>query len=213
MNTRLQVEHPVTELVTGIDLVKEQIRVAFGLELSFIQEDISIRGHAIECRVYAEDPENNFLPSPGKITRLKLPQGNGVRDDGGIYEGAEVSIYYDPMISKLCTYGRNREDAIEKMRRALREYEVGGIKTTLPFFQAVMEDEVFVKGNLDTGFIDSFNERHKKRETDKTTQDLAIIATALRYLDSKSQNKVETTQKKESRWALSGKLAAYANRL
>jgi acetyl-CoA carboxylase biotin carboxylase subunit len=213
MNTRLQVEHPVTELVTGIDLVKEQIRVAYGLELSFSQEDISIRGHAIECRVYAEDPENNFLPSPGKITRLKLPQGNGVRDDGGIYEGAEVSIYYDPMISKLCTYGRNREDAIEKMRRALREYEVGGIKTTLPFFQAVMDDEVFVKGNLDTGFIDSFNKRKSEREIDKTTQDLAIIATALRYLENKSENRVETNQKKESRWALSGKLAALANRL
>src|SRR5215213_3562614 len=144
MNTRLQVEHPVTELVTGIDLVKEQIRVAWGEELSFTQADVKMNGHAIECRVYAEDPENNFLPSPGKITRLKLPQGGGVRDDGGIYEGSEISIYYDPMISKFAVYGRNREEALGRLRRALREYEVGGIKTTLPFFREVVEDEEFI---------------------------------------------------------------------
>ncbi len=119
MNTRLQVEHPVTELVTGIDLVREQINVAWGEKLSFTQDEIQIKGHAIECRVYAEDPENNFLPSPGKITRLRLPQGPGVRDDGGIYEGAEVSIYYDPMISKFAVYGRDRAEAIDRMRRAL----------------------------------------------------------------------------------------------
>ena len=153
MNTRLQVEHPVTELVTGIDLVREQITVAYGEKLSFAQEDISWDKHAIECRVYAEDPENNFLPSPGKITRLRLPQGGGVRDDGGIYAGAEISIYYDPMISKFAVVGRTRSEAIDKLRRALREYEVGGIKTTLPFFREIVEDAEFVAGNLDTGFI------------------------------------------------------------
>ena len=135
MNTRLQVEHPVTELVTGIDLVREQIRVAWGEKLSFTQSGrCQMNGHAIECRVYAEDPENNFLPSPGKITRLRVPQGPGVRDDGGVYEGSEVSIYYDPMISKFAVYGRDRAEAIDRMRRALAEYEIGGIKTTLPFF-------------------------------------------------------------------------------
>jgi acetyl-CoA carboxylase, biotin carboxylase subunit len=161
MNTRLQVEHPVTELVTGIDLVREQINVARGEKLSFAQEDVSWNGHAIECRVYAEDPENNFLPSPGRITKLTLPQGGGVRDDGGVYEGGEVSIYYDPMISKLAVHGKNRQEAIDRMHRALREYEVGGIKTTLPFFREVMEDAEFIEGNLDTGFINRFNERKR----------------------------------------------------
>jgi acetyl-CoA carboxylase biotin carboxylase subunit len=173
MNTRLQVEHPVTELVTGIDLVREQILVASGEKLSFAQEDISWENHAIECRVYAEDPENNFLPSPGKITRLTVPQGAGVRDDGGIYEGAEVSIYYDPMISKLAAFGRTREEAIDRLRRALREYEVGGIKTTLQFFREIVEDKEFIAGNLDTGFITRWQERREKQsaaETEKIWQ-------------------------------------------
>src|SRR5688500_5958549 len=161
MNTRLQVEHPVTELVTGIDLVREQIIVAAGEKLSFTQEDITLTGHAIECRVYAEDPEHNLLPSPVRITRLRVPHGPGVRDDGGVYEGAEVSIYYDPMISKFAVYGRDRTEAIDRMRRALMEYEIGGIKTTLPFFREIMEDEEFIAGNLDTGFIAGFNERKK----------------------------------------------------
>ncbi|HTK37656.1 MAG TPA: acetyl-CoA carboxylase biotin carboxylase subunit, partial [Pyrinomonadaceae bacterium] len=156
MNTRLQVEHPVTELVTGIDLVREQINVAAGAKLSFTQDDVHLNGHAIECRIYAEDPENNFLPSPGKITRLKIPQGPGVRDDGGVYQGAEVSIYYDPMISKFAVHGRNRLEAIGIMQRALAEYAIGGIKTTLPFFREVMRDEEFIDGKLDTGFIDRF---------------------------------------------------------
>src|SRR5215217_5541842 len=159
MNTRLQVEHPVTELVTGLDLVREQIRVAAGLPLSFAQGDVRLTGHAVECRVYAEDPEQNFMPSPGRITRLRVPTGPGVRDDGGVYEGAEVSIYYDPMISKLATWGRTRAEAIERMRRALDEYMVGGIKTTLPFFREVMRDAEFVAGRLDTSFISRFNER------------------------------------------------------
>ncbi len=215
MNTRLQVEHPVTELVTGMDLVKEQIRVANGEKLSFTQEDIKIKGHAIECRVYAEDPDNNFLPSPGKITRLHLPQGNGVRDDGGVYEGAEVSIYYDPMISKLCTYGKNRQDAIEKMKRALLEYEVGGIKTTLPFFREIMEDEVFIEGSLDTGFISAFNERRKERKADVINRDMAIIAAAL--ANSKNQKKVsakaQNASAAPSRWVMSGRLAMMKNNL
>lgn len=186
MNTRLQVEHPVTELVTGIDLVREQIHVANGEKLSFLQDDIVINGHAIECRVYAEDPANNFMPSPGKITRLRLPQGPGVRDDGGVYEGAEVSIYYDPMISKLAAYGRDRNEAIGRMRRALMEYEVGGIKTTLPFFREIMEDPEFVAGKLDTSFIERFKERRKERHPETGTNDMALVAAALAELNRKA---------------------------
>jgi acetyl-CoA carboxylase, biotin carboxylase subunit len=213
MNTRLQVEHPVTELVTGIDLVREQINVARGEKLYFAQEDVSWNGHAIECRVYAEDPENNFLPSPGRITKLTLPQGGGVRDDGGVYEGGEVSIYYDPMISKLAVHGKNRQEAIDRMHRALREYEVGGIKTTLPFFREVMEDAEFIEGNLDTGFINRFNERKKAKEIDETEKDLALIAAALAFSDKqKPANQNQTSNQKPSRWAMSGRTAMYNNR-
>ncbi len=214
MNTRLQVEHPVTELVTGIDLVREQINVAFGEKLSFSQKDISWNGHAIECRVYAEDPENNFLPSPGKITRLRLPQGSGVRDDGGVYEGAEVSIYYDPMISKLATYGANRNEAIDRMRRALQEYEVGGIKTTIPFFREVMEDEEFIEGKLDTGFIARFYERKTEIKIDETSKDLALIASVIAFSENqKTLNQSPNTDQNLSRWALAGRNALHNNRL
>ncbi len=217
MNTRLQVEHPVTELVTGFDLVREQINVAWGERLSFSQEDVNWDGHAIECRVYAEDPENNFLPSPGRITRLKLPHGGGVRDDGGIYEGSEISIYYDPMISKFAVHGRTRAEAIDKMRRALREYEVGGIKTTLPFFREVMEDEEFVSGNLDTGFIPRFFERRGESKVDQKTRDLALVAAALS--NSKNQAPAATgasgqqeTDRRIPRWAMAGRFYAISGR-
>jgi acetyl-CoA carboxylase biotin carboxylase subunit len=214
MNTRLQVEHPVTELVTGVDLVREQIRVAWGEQLSFTQDDIVLQGHAIECRVYAEDPENNFLPSPGKITRLRVPHGPGVRDDGGVYEGAEVSIYYDPMISKFAVHGKDRAEAIDRMRRALMEYEIGGIKTTLPFFREIMEDEEFIAGKLDTGFIPRFNERKKPAELSEAARDLAMIGAALAY--SKKQKSTSTVENdggsKSSKWALSGRAAAMHRR-
>ncbi|MBK7706353.1 MAG: acetyl-CoA carboxylase biotin carboxylase subunit [Acidobacteria bacterium] len=214
MNTRLQVEHPVTELVTGIDLVREQITVAWGEKLSFSQEDIVMNGHAIECRVYAEDPDNNFLPSPGTITRLKLPHGGGVRDDGGIYEGQEISIYYDPMISKFATHGRNREEAIDRMRRALAEYEVGGIKTTLPFFRDVVEDEEFISGTLDTGFIPRFKERHSKREIETTERDMALIAAALAQT-KKPAAAVEADHGGNgiSKWALAGRISNLSARM
>ncbi|CAN5528828.1 acetyl-CoA carboxylase biotin carboxylase subunit [soil metagenome] len=215
MNTRLQVEHPVTELVTGIDLVREQINVAFGEKLSFTQDEIQMNGHAIECRVYAEDPENNFLPSPGTITRLRLPQGSGVRDDGGIYEGSEISIYYDPMISKFAVYGRNRAEAIDRMRRALQEYEVGGIKTTLPFFREVVEDAEFIEGKLDTGFISRFFERKVSPQIDETERDIALIASGLAYSDSQkaNANNAQTEAQKLSRWAIAGRTALHQNRL
>jgi acetyl/propionyl-CoA carboxylase alpha subunit len=203
----LQVEHPVTELVTGIDLVREQIRVAAGSSLSFTQDDIKIDGHAIECRVYAEDPESGFLPSPGKITRLRIPQGPGTRDDGGVYEGGEVSVHYDPMISKFAVYGRNRMEAIERMRRALLEYEIGGIKTTLPFFREIMEDREFIEGLLDTDFIPRFNDRRSGSEDDQAALDIALIAAALSQANAQktSQAAEPTHSKSPSRWALSAR--------
>jgi acetyl-CoA carboxylase, biotin carboxylase subunit len=192
MNTRLQVEHPVTELVTGFDLVREQINVAAGGELSCKQDDVRWHGHAIECRVYAEDPENNFLPSPGKISSLCVPAGPGIRDDSGVTEGDEVSIYYDPLISKLVAWGRTRTEAIDRLRRALDEYAVGGIKTTLPFFREIVRDEEFIAGRLDTGFITRFNERCRERAGDTQASgldhDIAIIAAAVVYAQTQSKS-------------------------
>ncbi|MFC6999837.1 acetyl-CoA carboxylase biotin carboxylase subunit [Rufibacter roseus] len=156
MNTRLQVEHPVTEQITGLDLVKEQIKVAQGEPLSFRQEDLKIQGHALELRVYAEDPTNNFLPDIGKLVTYKLPQGLGVRVDDGFEEGMEIPIYYDPMIAKLVTFGKNREEAIEKMIRAIDEYHITGIETTLSFGRFVMQHEAFRSGNFDTKFIERY---------------------------------------------------------
>ncbi len=211
MNTRLQVEHPVTELITGIDLVREQICVAFGERLSFTQDEIKITGHAIECRVYAEDPGANFMPSPGKITRLRLPHGPGVRDDGGVYEGGEVSIYYDPMISKLAAHGRNRTEAIDRMRRALMEYEVVGIKTTLPFFRELMDDPEFQAGNLDTGFIPRFIERKGATSSDEGSRDLAMIAAAIVNSTQNASKSISSSEVRDqiiSPWTLAGRRSA-----
>jgi acetyl-CoA carboxylase biotin carboxylase subunit len=154
MNTRLQVEHPVTEMITGLDLVHLQLRIASGEKLPFRQEDIAIRGHAIECRVYAEDPDSNFFPSPGKITQLSLPSGPGIRDDSGIYEGWTVPLEYDPMLSKLIAYAPDRQAAIARMRRALDEYFVGGIKTNLSLFKRILDHPEFLLAKIDTGFLD-----------------------------------------------------------
>lgn len=154
MNTRLQVEHPVTELVTGLDLVHLQLRIASGEKLPFGQEDVRLRAHAIECRIYAEDPDNNFFPSPGKITKLLRPSGPGVREDSGVYEGWTVPLDYDPMLSKLIAYAPDRPAAIARMRRALDEYFVGGIKTNLPLFRRILDHPDFVNARIDTGFLD-----------------------------------------------------------
>ena len=207
MNTRLQVEHPVTELVTGIDLVREQIQVAAGAELSFDQDDVRWHGHAIECRVYAEDPENNFLPSPGRISFLRVPAGPGIRDDGGVTEGDEVSIYYDPMISKLAAWGRTRLEAIHRLRRALDEYAVGGIRTTLPFFREIVRDEEFIAGRLDTGFIPRFNRRTRERVSEarasRLYQDIALVAAAVAY--AKAQRQSTTQPEQVSKWKTAGR--------
>ncbi|MGA9994320.1 MAG: acetyl-CoA carboxylase biotin carboxylase subunit [Pyrinomonadaceae bacterium] len=223
MNTRLQVEHPVTELVTGIDLVREQIMVADGAPLSFKQEDVSWTGHAIECRVYAEDPENNFLPSPGRINALRVPAGPGVRDDGGVTSGAEVSIYYDPMISKLAAWGRTREEAIDRLRRALGEYTVGGIKTTLPFFRAIVNDEEFIAGRLDTGFISRFNERRSQAqpganesvEAATHQRDIALIAAALDYASRQKElsSNHQPREHDQSKWRIAGRAALLNNKV
>ena len=153
MNTRLQVEHPVTELITGLDLVAEQIRIAEGEALGYGQDDLGIWGHAVECRVYAEDVPAGFLPAPGPLLRHRPPLGPGVRVDAGVEEGDEVPVYYDPMVAKLCTWGRTRDEAIRRMDRALAEYDVAGIRTTIPFCRTVMRHPAFTSGDFDTGFV------------------------------------------------------------
>ena len=217
MNTRLQVEHPVTELVTGIDLVQTQIRIAAGEPLTLKQEDVRWQGHALECRVYAEDPEKNFLPSPGKITTLRTPSGPGVREDRGVFEGWEVPLFYDPMISKLATHGATREEAINRMKRALREYYVGGIRTTIPFFQAVLEDAEFCHGAIDTGFIARYFERrlvaHRDpAETDFTNEEIAA-ATVAAFAFAQQQATAATTVQSApaSKWKAAGRRAAQGN--
>lgn len=214
MNTRLQVEHPVTEFVTGFDLVREQISVAAGKQLSFTQDEVRWNGHAIECRVYAEDPENNFLPSPGRISFLRTPAGPGIRDDSGVIEGDEVSIYYDPMISKLAAWGRTRSEAIDRLRRALDEYDVGGIKTTLPFFREIVRDEEFIAGRLDTGFIPRFNERRKERahpaggaQASSLQSDIAIIAAAIAYARAQTKSSNASQPQEIGKWKLAGRAA------
>ena len=156
MNTRLQVEHPVTEMITGVDLVKEQIRVAEGKALSFTKESLKINGHAVEVRVYAEDPKNNFLPDIGRLNTYVAPVGLGVRVDDGFEQGMDIPIYYDPMISKLITHGKDREEAIERMIRAIDDYKITGIETTLPFCKYVMKHEAFTSGHFDTHFVNKY---------------------------------------------------------
>lgn len=205
MNTRLQVEHPVTEYVTGIDIVKEQIRVAAGERLSFSQEQVVLRGHSIECRIYAEDPDNDFFPSPGTITFLRIPGGPGVRDDGGVTEGGEVPIHYDPLISKLCVYGRDRSEAIGRMKRALREYRITGIKTTLPLYRKIMDDKAFRDGELHTGFLKEFGERSAALPDTRETDHRAFVVAALAFLERPGQRR-DPEETEISRWALEGRL-------
>jgi acetyl-CoA carboxylase biotin carboxylase subunit len=179
MNTRLQVEHPVTELTTGLDLVHLQIRVAAGERLPLKQEDVLLRGHAIECRIYAEDPDNNFFPSPGKISLLLLPSGPGIRRDSGMYEGWTVPIDYDPLLAKLIGYGTDREQATSRLRRALNEYFVGGIKTNISLFRRILNDEDFKAGRLDTGFLDRLLARPVETTADDKAAEVAAIAAGL----------------------------------
>jgi acetyl-CoA carboxylase biotin carboxylase subunit len=179
MNTRLQVEHPITELITGLDLVHLQIRIAAGEKLPFQQEDVRIRGHAIECRIYAEDPDNNYFPSPGKITLLLAPSGPGIRRDSGMYEGWNVPIDYDPLLAKLIGYGTDRDQAIARLTRALSEYFVGGIKTNISLFRRILRDENFRSAKLDTGFLDRMLQQPEDKKIDSAAAEVAAIAAGL----------------------------------
>src|SRR6202451_1654389 len=186
MNTRLQVEHPVTELITGLDLVHLQIRIAAGETLPFRQDDVVIRGHAIECRIYAEDADNNFFPSPGKITLLLSPSGPGIRRDSGMYEGWTVPVDYDPLLAKLIGYGTDRTQAISRLTRALHEYFVGGIKTNIPLFRRILGDADFQAGKLDTGYLDRLLKSGLPRFQREDAEVAAIAAGVFAILDPSS---------------------------
>jgi acetyl-CoA carboxylase biotin carboxylase subunit len=202
MNTRLQVEHPVTEMITGIDLVKEQIKIARGEKLSFTQNDLKIYGHSLEVRVYAEDPANNFLPDIGKLVTYKRPQGLGVRVDDGFEEGMDIPIYYDPMISKLITFGKDRKEAINRMIRAIDDYKIIGVETTLPFCKFVLNHKAFTSGNFDTHFV----KHHFSPEMLITeSEDEAIVAALFgaKLMSSQkvlTQNKTSETGETISKW-------------
>ena len=183
MNTRLQVEHPVTEMISGLDLVELQIKVARGEALAMKQEDLQIHGHAMELRVYAEDPMNDFLPNVGNLTTYKLPVGEGIRVDNGIEEGMDVPIYYDPMLSKLVTYGKTREEAIELMIKAIDNYHIEGVATTLPFGKFVMEHEAFRSGDFDTGFVKAFYDAEKLKSKLDTEAEIAAMIALQAYLE------------------------------
>jgi acetyl-CoA carboxylase, biotin carboxylase subunit len=213
MNTRLQVEHAVTELVTGIDLVKMQIRVAAGEPLPFGQDDVHMDGAAIECRIYAEDPDNHFLPSPGRITALRAPGGPGVRDDIGVYEGYEVPLYYDPLVSKLSAWGVDREEAIARMRRALFEYVVEGIKTNIPFHLRMLRDPRFLAGDFDTRFVDD-QFLPQQHERSPAHPERALIASAVLAYWKEEQAALESVacelQQGPSAWSRAGRAAGVA---
>ena len=191
MNTRLQVEHPVTEWVTGVDLVAEQIRVAQGEALGYSTDDLSIDGHAVESRVYAEDPASNFLPDPGALKRHAAPSGFGVRVDAGVEEGGEVLIHYDPMISKLTTWGRDRTAALDRMIRALDEYEVAGMATTIPFCRFAMRHEGFRAGDFTTHFVDEQFDPEALVVEDPERDELAALAATLYYAQTQEADAPE----------------------
>ena len=200
MNTRLQVEHPVTEMVTGVDIVKEQIRIARGRQLRATQESIGINGWAIECRITAEDPLDNFMPSTGRITRLAIPTGPGVRVDTGVYEGFEITPYYDPLIAKLICWGETRGEAILRMRRALEEFRIIGIKTSIPFHQAMMDSHRFMAGSFDTRFVE---ERFSLEEEVRADQMrvAAIIGTLVAHSQGqKAAQVVRAGERDTSNW-------------
>ncbi|HEX4887302.1 MAG TPA: acetyl-CoA carboxylase biotin carboxylase subunit [Luteibaculaceae bacterium] len=201
MNTRLQVEHPVTELITGLDLVKEQIKVARNEVLSYRQEDLKINGHALEIRVYAEDPKNNFLPDIGNLQRYRKPSGLGVRVDDGFEEGMDIPIYYDPMIAKLITHGKDRNEAIQRMVRAIDDYTIFGIETTLDFCSWAIQHEAFVSGNFDTHFVKHY---FKPELLDRFQADEAEVAALVlaEVLNEQKTSQTASQPKVESRWKI-----------
>jgi len=206
MNTRLQVEHPVTEMVTGLDLVRLQLEIAAGDRLPFSQQQVMLRGHAIECRIYAEDPEHNFAPSIGRIQHLHKPDGFGIREDSGVDQGTEISIYYDPMMAKLIAWGQDRPTAILRMQRALREYEIGGVRTTIPFCLWVLRHPRFQAGAFDTHFVQ--NEFFDKEQTLNHHPDLdevmALSAVLARSLNGQQASTVTPAKPASQGWKLRG---------
>jgi acetyl/propionyl-CoA carboxylase alpha subunit len=205
MNTRLQVEHPITEMITGIDIVKEQIRIARGRPTQYKQEDIKINGAAIECRINAEDPYNNFIPSTGKITHSLLPTGPGVRVDTGVFPGFEVSSFYDPLISKLIVWGETRAQAILRMRRALEEYRIVGVRTNIPFHQTLMDSHRFMGGQFDTRFVEErFSIREEQNGAD--AEIAAVLATLVAHYETKrSAQFVMRNERDTSNWKWVGR--------
>jgi len=211
VNARLQVEHPITEMVTGIDLVKCQLEIAAGHPLPFRQEEVHPQGHAMECRIMAEDPFNDFMPSPGKIVYLHTPAGLGVRDDSGIYEGYEVPLDYDPLLSKLITWGKTREETILRMMRALSEYQVYGIKTTIPFFQRILQHPRFLAGAYNTHFIAEL-EKEPDRE-DPAEEIAALIAAGIKGGRDAQTGVSAQSLNREKNWKIQGRLENFAKRL
>lgn len=212
MNTRLQVEHPVTEMVFGIDIVKAQLLVAQGGKLPWKQEDVKAAGHAIECRIYAEDPSRKFAPSPGLIRYINLPQGPGIRNENGVYSGYTVPVFYDPMLSKLVAHAATREDAIARMKRALMEYRVEGIETTIPFFTVIMDHPDFHSANFDTGFIDRILPLLNigRPPADEKRVEAAIAAAAI--LTYEQAQRVQLPIDEESKWKHAGRVEAMRGR-
>ena len=204
MNTRLQVEHPVSEMITGLDLVKEQIKVARGEKLSMTQDDLKINGHAIEVRVCAEDPTNNFLPDIGNLKTYRIPSGPGVRVDDSFEEGMDIPIFYDPMIAKLIVHGKDRTEAIEKMLRAIQDYTITGVETTLPFCSFVLKHEAFVSGKFDTGFIPKYFKPEILNKSKKDEEEIASIfgAYVVSNVSNTHKETVNSSQNQKSKWRL-----------
>ncbi len=204
MNTRLQVEHPVSEMITGVDLVREQINVARGEKLSFTQDDLSINGHSIEVRVYAEDPANNFLPDIGKLETYRVPKGPGIRVDDGFEEGMEIPIHYDPMIAKLIVHGSDRDEAIQRMLRAIEAYRITGIETTLPFCSFTLRHEAFTSGNFDTNFVKHHFKPEYLEAKNPDEMEVAAMITPVIFEDLKRIKKEAThiSSEKVSAWKL-----------
>jgi acetyl-CoA carboxylase biotin carboxylase subunit len=207
MNTRLQVEHPITEMVTGIDIVKEQIRIARGRALSYKQEDVKINGHSIECRINAEDPYNNFMPSTGRITHSLVPTGPGVRVDTGVYPGFEITPFYDPMIAKLIVWGETRAQAILRMRRALEEYLIVGVQTNIPFHQTLMDSHRFMGGQYDTRFVEERFSMEDAEESKATRPEIAaLLATLVAHQETeRSAQVVRRNERDASNWKWVGR--------
>ena len=200
MNTRLQVEHPVSEIITGLDLVEQQIRIARGEKLAFVQEDLSINGHALELRVYAEDPLDNFTPNVGILTTYIRPEGEGIRVDDGYEEGMEIPIYYDPMIAKLITYGKTRDEAIQLMKEAIAQYKIEGIQTTLPFGKYVCEHEAFTSGNFDTHFVKDYYSPDQIRAEQAREREIAALVGLKLYLED--NHKLRAVENAETNWSV-----------